>query len=169
MVIENIEKSTFNIEKNIENLQILEIEDQIINLHEPSRKFVPIKIKFESFKFQKKTSYLSMKNSGKVALNLFWEPSIFDSNDILSQKEKIFYFSKFVSRIIPDQEIKLPIHFYSSKVRVFSERLHLKLNPPFSADSWIELNLFGKCMKKYKSKHIQIFNKRSFYIFGVNT
>lgn len=111
---------------------------------------VLVDLTFECFKSQTMIQHLELENFGEIATNLtFKESSLDEAVPVLAQSDP-FCLIDSTFRLIPGEVIKIEFHFHPTQLGVFRKSLVLRVEPEFSQECQICVDLLGICQEKFK-------------------
>lgn len=140
--VDQVKFKTFEGRKKSEKTQILLIEGIQIDSDFPDIN-VLVDLVFEASNLQRDTKILRLENRGEIAMNF-----TFEQHDESVCKAKVFFFNKSTHRIVPDEALDIPIHFYSQEAGLFHELWTLNVLPGFSQQCSIRISLLGHVKKR---------------------
>lgn len=128
---------------------ILQIEEIQMNENEKLNKNLEIHLTFEEHIKKMKIVQIKFSNFGKKAIDFELISTTIDFPELpkITRNKPVFFYNKNLIRIIPGQNLIVPITFYTEIEGIFTDRLILKSHPDFFEGSYgLFINLFGNTL-----------------------
>lgn len=111
---------------------------------------VLVDLTFECFKSETQIQQLEIENFGEIATNLTFKESFPNEAVPMLAQSDSFCFIDSTFRIIPGEVIKIEFHFHPTQLGLFRKSLVMQVDPEFSQECHICVDLLGVCQKKFK-------------------
>lgn len=155
---------------------ILQIEEILLNENEKFNENLEINLIFEEETGKTKKVEMNFMNFGQKAIDFELISSAIEFPELpkLSKDKPVFFYNKNCIRIIPGQNLIVPIMFQSQMEGIFTDRLVLKSDPQFFEENFqLTINLFGNtindendCLNFEKEINSRIVKKEIEIIFS---